>query len=164
MNFGSKISARKPKACLLRFAFLKVFPLAKKRDFFAPKRNQKQSARGVMLMTDRKTNRECGSFSSKNIKTPPEHQNLSDLCKLCMGVQGPRNTGARVGYSPPLFSRLCLFLYACVFVLILVETSEINTTSKPRKSTLTLTLTLTQRSSVIVRWSELDRTQVKISQ
>ena len=32
--------------------------------------------------------------------------------------QGPRNTGARVGYSPPqthFFRRLCLFLYACVY-------------------------------------------------
>ena len=39
--------------------------------------------------------------------------------------QGSRNTGARVGSSPPpplhFCRRLCLFLYACVFFLILVE-------------------------------------------
>ena len=46
----------------------------------------------------------------------------------------PENGGLGGGYIPPppphthFFRRLCLFLYACAFVLILVETSEIKTT------------------------------------
>ena len=42
--------------------------------------------------------------------------------------ESTRGLGWAIG--TPLFRRLCLFLYACVFVLILVETSEIKTTSQ----------------------------------
>ena len=50
----------------------------------------------------------------------------------CQCIRGRGTRGLVWTIAPPLptFSPICLFLYACVFVLILVETSEIKTTSQ----------------------------------
>ena len=84
MNFGSKISARKPNYSLsFTFSFFKSEEIFSCQNGSKTKRSRGYANR----TTDRKPNRECGSFSGKNIvKTPPEQQNLSDLNKLWIDV------------------------------------------------------------------------------
>ena len=73
--------------------------------------------------------------------------------------QGPRNTGARVGYSPPPPPRPPLFSPNLGRNFRNQNDIASYKPRKSRKPTLT-----PQGSSVIVRWSELVMAHVKISQ